>query len=483
MNVIKSEKSDPVGSAAGAKPERNRTVLPHLFCFTLLQLGLILLFTPTLILAGIYAKYFGLSLVQLAGVTLLARFFDAITDPLVGYWSDKVKERTGSRKSFCLVGGLMLVPLSYFLYVPLGIEAGADQGVSIFYFASLYVAFYWAYTLFQVPYLGWANEFTRDGAEKVQVFTAMNFMSGLGMLLFYGVPFLSYFSTTDVTPDVLKLTTALGVLLFGIGLVVALIYVPDGPVVNADRGTRVVFRRELFELYTSLVANKPFLLYIAIANVSGLGMGLWLGLFFTFVDSYLQQGAVYAKISILGVFVALAAMPLWYKVVMQIGKRVTWLVYSSCTVLFFLSLGFLQAGVGEAYIIGLYIFYLLVAAASTTTGGPILCDIIDYGRLKKDTTNSGLMFALQGLLLKLPMAVGTALSLAIAGWFGYDATLEGGQTASAEFGMRLGVSWLPALFMFLSLFLIFRMSLTERRMEIIRKRLERRTESSGALLN
>ena len=88
------------------------------------------------------------------------------------------------------------------------------------------------------------------------------------------------------------------------------------------------------------------------------------------------------------------------------------------------------------------------------------------------------MFALQGLLNKLPMAVGTALSLAIAGWFGYDATLVGGQTSSAELGMRLGVSWLPALFMFLSLFLIARMPLTERRMEIIRKRLGRRAYSS-----
>ena len=51
------------------------------------------LFAPTQILAGVYAKYYELSLVELASVSLLARLFDAVTDPLVGYWSDRVRER------------------------------------------------------------------------------------------------------------------------------------------------------------------------------------------------------------------------------------------------------------------------------------------------------------------------------------------------------------------------------------------------------
>jgi len=447
------------------------------------QVGLLLLFAPTIILAGIYAKYFGLSLAELAGITLLARIFDGVTDPLVGYWSDRVKERTGSRKVFILAGGLMLVPLSYLLYVPLGAESGAEEGVSLFYFASLYIAFYWANTLFQVPYFAWANEFTRNGSEKTQVFTVLNIMANLGSLLFYSAPFLSYFTTTDVTPEVLKLTTTLGIILFVIGLVVALKYVPDGPVLNIERDDSVALRQRLSELYANLSANKPFLLYIAIFVTAGLGVGLWMGLFFTFVDSYLQQGAVYAQMSIFAILIGFVAVPIWYKVVMQLGKRVTWLVYSGGVALFFLSLGFLKAGVNETLISGLYIYYYLVAAAAGIIFGPILCDIIDYGRLKKESASSGLMFALQGLLAKLPIAVGASLSLAIAGWLGYDATLAAGQTDSAEFGMRLGVSWLPSLFMFLSLFLINRMPLSERRMEIIRKRLTRRMDSNCVLPN
>lgn len=481
MNVNQSKKSDFVRSTSHVQREKESTIFPRLLCFALPQVGLLLLFAPTMILAGIYAKYFGLSLGELAGITLLARILDAVTDPLVGYWSDRVRERTGSRKVFIAAGGMMLIPLSYFLYVPVGVEASSDNGVSLFYFASFYVAFYLAYTLFQIPYSAWANEFTKDGLEKVQVFTAINIMANIGTLIFYSAPFLNYFMTTDVTPGVLKLTTTLGIVMFVIGLALALKRVPDGPGLNVVREARVVFRQQLSEFYTDLVANKPFLLYIAILIAAGLGAGLWLGLFFTFIDSYLQQGKVYAKISIVAIFIGFVAAPFWYKVTVKIGKKAAWLISSVGMGLFFLSLGFLQSGVGEAVIIGLYVYYYMMAAAAGIIAGPIFCDIIDYGRLRKESARSGLMFALQGLLIKLPVAIGSALSLAIAGWFGYEATLIGGQTSFAEFGMRLGVSWLPTLFIFLSLFLIARMPLSERRMDIIRKRLGRRADSIGVL--
>ena len=474
MSMAQFEKPESVGSTPFALCEREYTFLPCLLCFTSPQIGFFLLFAPTTILAGLYARHFGLSLTELAGVIFLARVFDAVTDPLVGYWSDRVRERTGSRKYFVLVGGLMLAPLSYFLYVPLGVQAGAEEGVSLFYFASLYIAFYWAFTLFQTPYLAWANEFTRNGPEKIQVFTIINIMGNLGTLLFYSAPFLPYFITTDITPEVLRLTTILGISFFVIGLLAALKYVPDGPVLNNVREEGVAFGQKLSEFYSNLLGNKPFLLYVTILIVAGTGAGLWVGLFFTFVDSYLQQGDVYAKISILAILISFVAVPIWYKVVMQTGKRVTWLIVSSGQAIFFLSLGFLHPGVGQGLIIVLYIFYLSVSAAAGIIMGPILCDIIDYGRLKKESANSGLMFALQGLLIKLPVAIGVALSLAITGWLGYDATLVGEQTSSAEFGMRVVVSWLPAVFMFLSLLLIVRMPLSECRMEIIRKRLVRR---------
>ena len=48
------------------------------------QIGMVLIATSTVsVLGGIYAKYFGLSLTSIATVMLVARIFDAVTDPLI----------------------------------------------------------------------------------------------------------------------------------------------------------------------------------------------------------------------------------------------------------------------------------------------------------------------------------------------------------------------------------------------------------------
>ena len=50
------------------------------------MVGFTILSTPVaMVLGGIYVKYFGLSLASVGAVMLLARLFDAITDPLIGY--------------------------------------------------------------------------------------------------------------------------------------------------------------------------------------------------------------------------------------------------------------------------------------------------------------------------------------------------------------------------------------------------------------
>ena len=52
-------------------------------------LSLYFLFGPITLLQGIYAKHFGLGLTIIASVLLIARVFDAVTDPLIGYCADR----------------------------------------------------------------------------------------------------------------------------------------------------------------------------------------------------------------------------------------------------------------------------------------------------------------------------------------------------------------------------------------------------------
>ena len=62
---------------------------PKILAYPLPYIAMAFLFGPMAILQGIYAKYFGLSLTTIAAVLLIGRLFDAITDPIIGYLSDR----------------------------------------------------------------------------------------------------------------------------------------------------------------------------------------------------------------------------------------------------------------------------------------------------------------------------------------------------------------------------------------------------------
>jgi len=121
----------------------------------------------------------------------------------------------------------------------------------------------------------------------------------------------------------------------------------------------------------------------------------------------------------------------------------------------------------------------------------MLCDAIDYGRLKDHVERNAVYFSIFSLLTKMQSAIGGALGMGIAGWYGFDVlaseqtasgllglygfdVLASEQTASGLLGLHIGVAWLPALFVGMAMFFIAVMPLSEERMVVIRKRLAAR---------
>ena len=118
MPVLNDQLAPVRTTTDGSRPSLSESLTYSAPYLTMAWLG-----APIPILQGIYAKYYGFSLTTLATIILLARFFDAITDPLIGYYSDRYARRTGTRKPFILAGGLLLILSAYFLYVPISGDA------------------------------------------------------------------------------------------------------------------------------------------------------------------------------------------------------------------------------------------------------------------------------------------------------------------------------------------------------------------------
>ena len=104
---------------------------------------------------------------------------------------------------------------------------------------------------------------------------------------------------------------------------------------------------------------------------------------------------------------------------------------------------------------------------------PMLCDVIDYGRLKDGVERNALYFSIHALMTKVQVAIGGALGFAIIGWFGFDMqALE--HSEWSLIGLWISVSWTPTGFVLLAMVFIAIMPLNENRMEIIRRRLDKR---------
>ena len=446
------------------KNKKAEFTLSQCLFYSLPHTAIILLYTPIAILQGIYAKYYGVSLVAIAGVILFARLFDAVSDPLIGFLSDRYHARTGTRKPFMVVGGLLFIVAGYFLYVP-----AAD--VTIVYFACWFIIFYLGWTLFEIPHLAWGGELANDTDDKTKIYSVRAATGYLGLLLFYTIPLLPFFNSTEITPETLRWCAIATAVLMLPTLYLSMKRVPDGHGhVSIGRFVKQhPADRKL--LLRSFIHNKPLLIFLGVFIFSGLGIGVWYGLIFIYVDAYLGLGDQFAKMFLYAFIFGLLTTPLWYKLGAWTGKKPAWclvvlVLFASC-----IYTGFLQRGeVGFSELLVLKMINTFGFVGMNILMPSIMSDIVDYGTWKFRADQGASYFALQTFLYKFFYASGAALGLAIAGWYGFDPA-SAAQTSEGIFGMRLAIVWVPAILFLISLGFSLFIPINARRHTIIRQRL------------
>jgi len=460
-------------SDKGTNPAASFSTLQAL-AFSAPSISLAFFMGPMGVIQGIYAKYYGVALTTLAAVLLVGRIFDAVTDPLIGHYSDRYRARMGTRKPFMLVGGICLIPCSYFLFVP-------PTEVSVVYFTLWSLLYYLALTVMNIPMYAWASELHSDSVERTALFTVIAFVNQCGGLLFFLIPFLPLFTTSEITPETLKLSVVIGAVLVVLGLYCALKYVPNGPSTlgqeRVDKGISNQSKITIFkDMYDTVKGNKPFQVFALAYLCIGLGAGMFFGLFFIFVDAFLGQGAIFATLAVIGMLAGLLVTPIVYKIVLLLGTRKTWFISGVTLLIGVAYLGKLSPS--EAVRVELVIVYVLITLGWICSGVitmPILSATIDYGLLSDKTERRGTYFAMYTLMVKAQGALGLSFGLALAGWLGFDAAATTHNESSA-FAIHMATSWIPAVILFIGLFFILRYPLDEHRCAIITRRLQRRVQ-------
>ena len=428
------------------------------------------LMAPVNILQGIYAKHHGLSLAVIASVLLFSRFFDAISDPIIGYYADRHYQNHGSYQRYIVFGGMLFLPCSYFLYAP-------PLQVDVVYFAVTLSMFYLSWTLFELPHMAWASKFARTSDEKARAYGFRSFSGYLGLLAFYTIPLLPIFETRSITPETLEFSVIVASILT---IPLLAICYKNGALKYRSSSANVTHRipREVkketsfFKFVASLRKNKPLLIFVGAYLMIIFSSGMWYSLIFLYVDTYLNLGEKFAQIFLLAILIGVIATPIWFRVAILIGKKKSWAITAFLLTFSAIYTGSLSPQ--NANFLDLVLLKVTQTLGFTCLGviGPtMLSEIIDYSHWKYRTKDSATYFAIHTFMYKSGLAVAVAFGLAIAGWFGFDATVQK-QSATSIYGLTLAIAWLPAFFAIISWLLILISPIDERRHGIVRRRLD-----------
>ena len=103
-----------------------------------------------------------------------------MTDPLVGYLSDRTKNPAGRRRPWMIRSILPLAALVFLLFAPFEIPS---QTLAAAYYAVISVLFWSLYTTYVIPYMSLAAEMTDSCRERYILRVANMICGGLFMLL------------------------------------------------------------------------------------------------------------------------------------------------------------------------------------------------------------------------------------------------------------------------------------------------------------
>lgn len=136
---------------------------------------------------NVFFSFFSFFLTTVAGIqpaaagviSMAAVLWDAVTDPIIGLWSDRTKNPKGRRRPFIKTGSVLLCASLTLLFT--NIEMSST--VKVVYFI-LVNAFYWVtLTSCVIPHISLGSELTEDFDERTKLRTYAASLMGVGTLI------------------------------------------------------------------------------------------------------------------------------------------------------------------------------------------------------------------------------------------------------------------------------------------------------------
>lgn len=436
--------------------------------YSLPTLPLALVILPIgIVLPAFYEKHASASLAAIGGVAFASRAFDAVTDPLIGFVSDRTDTALGRRKPWMLLGSLVAAVSLFQLFTP-------ESTSGIGYYTVWSFALYAGFTLIDIPMRAWGIELCVNYDERSRISTYVTTFTVLGSVSFWlaligQVPFTG---TSELTPEVFRGIAWTFAFLLPALIVLAVVRVPAGKRVSDTNPT-------LRDMLASFMANRPMWRYVTAYGLWATGNGIFTVTMYIFITQYMQLGPQFPFLMLIYFAVQVVSMPLWLRIMYRLGKHRAWCMSFALQALLPWSILAIEPG-PSAFVpaIGVTASIALSAGGILVAPMALLGDVVDYDILKTGVNRAGNYFAINTLIQKFGMGAGMGIGLPVLAAFGYSSGVE--IAGPVRFGLILTYLVLPSCFGLAAAAVMWKFPLDARRHAIIRRRIEQRAARAAA---
>lgn len=422
-----------------------------------------------------YVDIIGISAASVGTLLVVARCWDAINDPMIGGWIDRLKPSSdGKFKPWILRMAVPVVIFGMLSFTAIPSLLVAPMHVKLMYTYITYIGFGMSYTAINIPYGSMASVITDDEVERTT----------LSMFRSYGAVAASLFLNMIIPLlvfDENRVPQAKGfinvVIVLGILAVISYILCYKLSTERIQPVYTPSSKGDFIKTLKGIAMNKPLIIQM-IAGMLSIGVFLISGTLapYLFKDYFKNtQALVFNGLLAIGSMVIVSVF--LKNLVARFGKKEVAifgiLLYAVCSFLFFL-----------LPITNVYVYLTLMGigicglTCNTLLMWAFIPDCIDYQEYITHKREEGTIYAIYSFARKMGQAGAGLIGAYILIWVGYVAG-QPEQSMETSLNIKRYVSLIPALCMLiLGALLMFGYDLDKNKLIMIKEALRKRRETN-----
>ncbi len=382
-------------------PSPSRLPLKSVVGFALIGVPLAAIGLPvSVFLQPFYAGEMGLGLATTGAIFMLLRFWDLVTDPVMGYLVDRRPSRWGRVRHWLVLSIPVLSIATIFLYMP------ASETVSPLYLAGWMAVFFVGFTMLQTPHAAWAPALAHDYDERSRLFQWREIVNIASLLALLALPaILAQSFGFDRRQQVMVMGW---ILIIALPLTIgsALFLTPDPPMPGSagaapDYSPKAV-RQAVRNSTLWRIVGMEICVGIAISSTAAT---------YLFAAKWgfgVDQGA--SAILMLFFIAGFCALPFWLALARRTQKHVA--MRTICTFAAFAYISYLplSGGSGFGALIAGAVVSGLAFGAPFALARSMMADVIEMERLRTGENRSGLYYAFMSSAYKTGASLAVGIS-------------------------------------------------------------------------